>query len=317
MNAIRAYFAELCDTAICGWDRFWFRPTDPATLSLIRICAGWMLFYTHLVWTLDLDGFLGSSARLAPDYVNAIHEHSLSGWSHLFWFSSPSVQWVCHVIALVVFALLTIGWQSRVMSVLAFLFTVSYMHRGMGALFGLDQINVLLSMYLMIGPCGAEYSLDRWLARQSAVPSVSANIAVRLIQVHLCVVYFFAGAGKLQGDTWWLGTAMWISLANYEYQTLDVTWIAHAPWLINILSLFTVGWELTYSVFVWPRLTRPLVLLLAVPVHLGIAFCMGMITFGVAMLIANLAFVSPGITRAVMGRLTPGVKKVSGTFYPD
>ena len=45
----------------CGsaWDRFWFTPAAPQSLALIRILAGAMLFYTHLVWSLDLVAFLG------------------------------------------------------------------------------------------------------------------------------------------------------------------------------------------------------------------------------------------------------------------
>jgi hypothetical protein len=41
-------------------------------------------------------------------------------------------------------------------------------------------------------------------------------------------------------------------------------------------------------------------LALAVPLHLGIAVCMGMITFGLVMLIANLAFVSPSLIRTLL-----------------
>jgi hypothetical protein len=113
----------------------------------------------------------------------------------------------------------------------------------------------------------------------------------------MCIVYLFAGFGKLLGETWWLGTAMWGALANYEYQTLDVTWLGAWPLVINALTHLVVVWEVSYSVLVWPRLTRPLVLALAVPLHLGIAFCMGMITFGLVMLIGNLAFVSPQVVR--------------------
>ena len=34
------------------------------------------------------------------------------------------------------------------------------------AYFGLDRINCLLAMYLMLGPCGARYSLDAWRRRR-------------------------------------------------------------------------------------------------------------------------------------------------------
>ena len=297
---IRDYLAELRHATITGWNRFWFTAADPATLAVIRICTGLMLFYTHLVWTKDLLGFLGPTGRLSLDFVSRYHG-TVFAWSHLRWFESSEMIWTFHVVALVVFALLTVGFSSRGISVLAFLFTVSYANRAAGALFGLDQINVLLSMYLMVGPCGAVYSVDQFLRRTDQQPSVSANIAIRLMQLHMCIIYLFAGLGKLQGDRWWDGTAIWLSLANFEYQTLDVTWLGQWPWLINSLTHITILWEVSYAALVWPRLTRPLVVALAIPLHLGIAFCMGMITFGVAMLIGNLAFVSPTLIRRILG----------------
>jgi hypothetical protein len=65
------------------------------------------------------------------------------------------------------------------------------------------------------------------------------------------------------------------------------------------MTHFTVLWELTYPALVWPSLTRPWVLLLAVFVHLGIVIALGMPTFGLVMLIGNLAFVSPKTIRKV------------------
>src|SRR5690606_7037393 len=73
----------------------------------------------------------------------------------------------------------------------------------------------------------------------------------------------------------------------------------------------TVVWEVSYPALVWPRLTRPLVVALAVPLHLGIAFFLGMITFGTVMLFANLAFVSPWIVRAVIDRRSLHVPEVA------
>ena len=145
--------------------------------------------------------------------------------------------------------------------------------------------------------------VDRWLkSRKSNThlviqKSVGANVSTRLIQLHLCIVYLFAALGKLQGETWWTGEALWGALANYEYQTIDMTWTAEYPMLIDLLTHITVLWEISYCVLIWPKLTRPLVLFMAIPLHLGIAFAMGMITFGFIMLIANLAFVSPWLIR--------------------
>ena len=78
-----------------------------------------------------------------------------------------------------------------------------------------------------------------------------------------------------------------------EYQSLDMTWLANHPRLLNLMTHVTVFWELSYCALVWPRLTRPWVLLMAVFVHGGIVLSLGMPTFGLVMLIGNLAFVSP------------------------
>ena len=96
----------------------------------------------------------------------------------------------------------------------------------------------------------------------------------------MCVVYLFAGVGKLQGDTWFTGEAIWGALSSYEYQTLDMTWLADHMWLVGLLTLLTLAWEIGYPALVWPKLTRPIVLLIAIPMHFGIGICMGMMTFG-------------------------------------
>ncbi len=303
-----------------AWNGFWFTPTDPATYCLIRLLAGLMLFYTHLVWSLDLEAFFGPVPWLSVDALDAAAQgQTIFAFSYLYYVESPAVLWTLHVVALVVLAMFALGLFSRATSVLAFVITMSYANRVPGALFGLDVINGMLALYLTIGPSGACYSLDRLIARRRAsrrlsetsvrvserlahVPSISANIGVRLIQVHLCIVYLFAGLSKLLGGSWWDGTAMWLAVANLEYQSIDMTWLANWPLALNFLTHLTIAWEVSYAALVWPRLTRPIVLVLAIPLHLGIACFLGMITFGLVMLIANLAFVPPAIVRAVVSR---------------
>jgi hypothetical protein len=213
---------------------------------------------------------------------------------------------------MVVFAMLTIGLFTRIVSVLAWIAALAYVNRATGALFGLDQINVMLAMYLAVGPSGDAFSVDRWLkARKTGAalpvtPRWSANLAIRLIQVHMCVIYFFAGTAKLTGLAWWDGTAMWMAFGNMEYQSLDMTWMANWPWLMNLMTHVTVFWELSYWALIWPRLTRPIMLALAIPLHMGIAICLGMVTFGLIMLVGNLAFVSPALVRAIFGRRQAG-----------
>jgi hypothetical protein len=325
VSLVTNYFRELGRGAGGGWNRFWFSHTDPATLGLIRILAGAMLFYTHLVWTLDLSGFFGQHGWLAPEAIAQLPGHSSLKWSWFYWIDSPAILWIVHIAALVVFALLTIGLWSRAMSILAFLATVSYINRASLAQFGLDDTNAMLALYLMVGPCGAAYSVDRWLKHRNSnaeLPiesSIGANVAIRLLQIHLCVVYLFSGIGKIQGETWWNGNAILMAVGNLEYQSLSATWLIRFRYLAALLAHVTVFWETFYCVLVWPRLTRPIVLAIAAGVHLGIGLFLGMWTFGLAMLIANTAFVSPWVVRRIIDRqpAKPAVsKQVSASNAP-
>ena len=312
MSLLTDYFRDVKRSSFDGWNRFWFRSANPVTLAVIRILAGGMLFYTHLIWALNSNDFFGPHAWMTNEVVKQVND-SVFAWSWFHWIESSIGVTILHAAALAVFALLTLGCYTRVVSVLAFLTAVAYANRIPAAMFGLDQVNTIIAFYLMIGPCGARFSIDAWRRRRRdrgteampIEPSISANIATRLLQVHLCVIYFFAGVSKLQGPAWWNGTAIWGAVANLEYQSIDLTWLADWPLTVNFLTHTVIVWELSYCIFVWHRSTRPIVLLIAVAMHAGIACCLGMITFGTAMIIANMAFVSPALIEALLKRFGP------------
>jgi len=303
------YFRDLARWTVDGWNRFWFTPSDPATLCLIRILAGAMLLYTHLVWSIGLEDFFLPTGWISAEAASSAQPDPYA-WSYFWLIKSPAALWAAHIAALVAFALLTVGLFSRLAAVASFLAAVSYVNRVPGAQFGLDQINCMLALYLMVGPCGARYSLDHILRRRRdeaapfVVPTVSANLAIRLIQVHMCIIYFFAGLSKLQGEHWWRGDAMWGAIANLEYQSWDLTWLGNWPLTLAFLTHITVFWELSFCGLVWVPKLRPMILALAVPLHMGIALGMGMITFGLVMLIGCTSFVSPRLVRMVLDRST-------------
>ena len=209
-------------------------------------------------------------------------------------------------------ALFTIGYKTRLTSVLALVVAISYAHRVPEALFGLDQINVMLTLYLTVGGAGQALSLDRRLASQRRrgpasppAPSVAANLGLRLINVHMCVIYLFAGISKLQGEAWWDGQAMWGAFANLEYQSADMTWLARCPRLIDLATHICVLWEMTFSVLIWKPRWRPLVLAGAVALHVGIGACLGMWTFGLIMLVGCASFLPDEAVHATLGAFSP------------
>lgn len=306
-----------------AWDTFWFAPRHLETLAALRIFTGAMLLYSQLVLASDLSSFLGVDAWISNDTSQALHDGALgeptAAWSYLWNLDSPTLIAVHHFVTILASAAFMIGLFTRITGPLAFWFQLMLVHRLLGSLFGLDQILTYCVMYLAFTPCGAVFSVDAWLrnrigsdlhgarARLLAwlfpddAPSVTANVATRLLQLHLCVIYLFGGLAKARGQMWWDGTALWYAVGNYEYQSWDATFIAAWPSVFTALTHLTLFWEIFYCALVWPRWTRPITLALAVAVHGGIALGMGMATFGLMMIAANGIFISPWVLRRLRG----------------
>jgi hypothetical protein len=293
----------------------------------LRIAVGAMLLYSHLVLASDLTSFLGENAWVSNETARQLHDGTFgvadAARSYLWHLQSPAALWSHHLVTILITGCFAVGFLTRLTAPAAWFLQLMYLHRLTGALFGLDQIVTYCAMYLMLAPCGSCFSLDAWLRSRFrdriegstflcwmfplAVPSIAANIATRLLQLHLCVIYLFGGLSKARGQTWWDGTAMWYAIVwyaigNYEYQSLDTTWLVRYPRIFTAMTHLTLFWEVFYCALVWPRLTRPLAIGLAVVVHAGIAVFLGMITFGTMMIAANMIFVEPTFVVRLLGR---------------
>jgi hypothetical protein len=310
------------------WRRFWFEPADPTPLAVMRILFGGMLLYTHLVWGLNLEGFFGPEGWQGTTLVRALQADQFA-WS-FWWWTPQALHLTVHLLCLLILALFMLGAFTPVTSVLAYLITISYSSRAPMANYGLDQINGLAALYLAIGPSGQALSIDRFRQRFRAareqladglaivIPPVQAssraNLALRLMQVHLCVIYVFACLSKLQGESWWNGTAIWQAVANLEYQSRDVTWLAWYPWLVNLLTHATIAWEMTFWALVWRPMLRPFVLLVGTAIHLGIGAFMGMWTFGLAVIFAYVAFLPGKQMSAILCRAVQGIGRILRSY---
>jgi len=221
--------------------------------------------------------------------------------------------------------LFTLGLWTRVTSVLTWLGSLMYIQRFQNSmLFGMDTMTNLGLFYLMIAPCGAALSLDRWLkvrrerqrlgskyVPQPPEPMVSATFATRLIQINFCIIYGAAGTSKLLGASWWNGTAPNGFLLNYSFAPFDVpAYVTFIKWLVSHRFLWemfgavgvigTLFLELGFPTLVWNRRMRWFMVCGAVLFHTMIALLMGLVTFSLMMLALLLAFVPPEAVRQTL-----------------
>ncbi len=258
-----------------------------------------------------------------------VGNHTFSLWFHI---SDPTEMAIAHGAILIVIALFTLGLFTRVTAVLTWLAAVSYIHRTQQVLFGMDTMMNILLLYLMIGNCGAALSLDRLLARRRAAraslgrtgalddatkaflaappKSVAAGFALRLTQIHFCIIYMAAGMSKLKGASWWNTNAFWDTMANPEFTMIHFQW--YEVWLrfmvqerfvyacmAGFMVVFTFVMELGLPILIWTRL-RPYYIVLGCLFHFGISLSMGLNIFGLFMMTLLLSFM-PG--SAIRGQL--------------
>ncbi len=118
---------------LASWDRFWFAPRNPATLSLMRILVGSMLVYTHAVWTLELNTFVSPLGIFDARYSGEFHGNSPYAWTHFMWLDdSPAWVWGTHFLALAVMLAFAAGFWTRASGLLSALLVISYAHRAGG-----------------------------------------------------------------------------------------------------------------------------------------------------------------------------------------
>jgi uncharacterized membrane protein YphA (DoxX/SURF4 family) len=324
LTAIRRQVGRPVD----AWTSFWFTPLDPLSLGVCRLLVGTMMLYSHLVWGLNLEGFFGPDGWQSQE---AMQSFFADDWFPSLWWYVPGEQLrVVHLLCVVPLAMFALGILTPVSSVLALAITISNSNRAPLANYGMDQFLVMLALYLTIGGSGARFSIDAWWRRRAhrdasqshnPVATSRARLATRLIQVHYCVIYFFAGISKLQGDAWWTGDAVWLAFANLEYQSVDMTWLARYPWITQIATHGTVLWELSFPFLVWNRSLRPFVLAGGIAMHAGIGLLMGMITFGLIAIFGYIAFVPPEVMQRMAGAVLPrragSPRHRSGRYHSD
>lgn len=267
---------------------------------------------------IDYLDYWGSEERFA--YRRGASIFSL--WYHI---SDPTGMAVAHGVILVIMFLFAIGFCTRVTSILTWLAAISYIHRTQQVLFGMDTMMNILLIYLMIGNSGAALSVDRLIARYRAArnslartgtidpitqqfldqppKSVSAGLALRLLQVHFCFIYMAAGMSKLKGDAWWNTMAYWDTLVNPEFTLIHYHWyeylvrqMVQSRPVFAIASAFGVGFtfiaELSLPFLVWTRL-RPYIIIMGFLLHAGVAVFMGLWIFSLLMMTMLLGYI-PG-----------------------
>jgi hypothetical protein len=298
MNAIAVYFQRLSAGVGAGWEKLWFTTASPLPVARLRIAIGLIALAYFLSWTADLSRLFSAEGLLPPGATQQLLHERADGRIHyhispLFSIDSAAGLYAYHGIAIVAAILLTLGVFSRISCLLTLLAVLMHVHRAPMLTGPLETVLVFLLLYLLIGPSGAALSVDGWRrADRGPAPSWTANVSLRLMQVHLAGFIFLVACAMLGSPFWWNGTALWSLEAQELSRPLDLAWLRNFPKLMNGWTHLFVLINLLFPILVWNRLLRPLVVTLGIMAWALMIPLTGQVLYVAAVITAMCAFLA-------------------------
>jgi len=197
-----------------------------------------------------------------------------------------SVAWACLLVA---GCCLLLGLFCRAAAIVGWFVHLCAAQSGGLLSYGADNFMTMGLFYLMLSPLPDRFSLDYRLVKTKPKDPQLLGFWRRVLQVHLCLVYFFGGLGKSLGSGWWDGSNLWRSLTRPPFDIISADILIRFKYLLPILGISIVLIELGYVFFIWMKKTRFIWLVCIVGMHIAIGLTMGMYLFALVMIVLNLA----------------------------
>jgi hypothetical protein len=299
-------------TIVTAWNRFFFEPVSPVSIAVFRIAFGFLLFVNFLLMIPDVEVWFfekGTLSQATAPYVSG------GAGLKLFPLLPPGDGWVWayFVVCMLLAITLTVGFQTRISTILLFLLMVGLHHRNPLILNSGDSFFRISLFFLIFTPAGAIYSVDHFLrvrgGKASRSPVFCPPWAQRLIQIQLALVYFYTFVWKCMGTMWLDGSAIYYTSRLMEFWRFPVPYLNEHMWTIKLMTWGTLIVEFALGVLIWIKEFRYWVLLGGVLLHLGIDYSMNIPLFGPTMMAAYLTFVDPEHMERVITRMKAVFRK--------
>jgi len=139
-----------------------------------------------------------------------------------------------------------------------------------------------------------------------------ANFTFLAIRLQVVFLYLVASYYKLQGQTWVDGTAFYYVLYNDMYTHPFFTRLfIDNTFVIKSVSWFTLLFQLFFPILVWIKKTKNIMLIAGVFLHIMIAWVMGIVDFGIIMILMYTLFNSETFNTKLLSFFSKPIIKIN------
>lgn len=276
-----------------AWDRFFFRPDTARMLGLYRIVFGLIVLYSFALLAKDVSMFFSDDGLLTSASSSLLFKSN-----YLTLLDGLRTPWGVRAALAVVFvsaACFTVGFQTRTSTAVLLVLVVSFHVRNIFVLQGGDTVIRTMLFFFLFAPAGAAFSVDSLRRRLRSPGSGTAELRVspwaqRMMQMQVALIYFIASYGKLLGDRYWDGTAMYYMLGRLDIHLSGLERLMNYPAVYAPMTVAAIAMEIPLPFLLWFRRTRPYAALLGVALHAWIMVFMVIPVFGIIMIASYLTF---------------------------
>lgn len=252
---------------------------------MFRRGTGFTLLFAFLALWPDFTALYGPDGVLPQDLVSSIH--SSAGWSF------PAIVQAVHdatgspqavlphgaaTIYVLLCILLMLGLGPRVVAAALLLLHSSVFTVQVAYSYGFDFLGSVALFYCVVLP---QKETNPW-----------ARPGLRMLQLHLSLIYFFSGISKAVGHTWWNGEALYKALHVPAIPPLIpvpslLPMLGEFPFVFAIAGWAIIGLEIGYVAGIWWRRTFPVFLYGVIALHVATALFLGLYHFAMLMIVLN------------------------------
>ena len=197
-----------------------------------------------------------------------------------------SLAWACLLAA---GCFLLLGLFCRPAAIIGWFLHLCAAESGALLAYGADNFMTTALFYLMLSPLPDRYSFDHWVVRAKPKNPQLLGFWRRVLQVHLCFVYFIGGLAKCLGSGWWDGANLWRSLIRPPFNLISPDTLIRFKYALPALGISICLLEVGYPLFIWIKKTSRVWLICILAMHAAIGLMMGLYLFALIMIIMNLA----------------------------
>lgn len=235
---------------------FLFGNTFALPLDCFRVGVGILSFLYFCRVFYEAPYFLGNNSLINHQLVKKIFWFT---WQPLFHpsMSTTTIQIILSI-GIIFSLLLTIGFQSRVISFILYIMAVCLYRYQFLVFFVDDVVMHLLLLWCFLLPTGKTLNLLQWLRSKEVMiqwqREKTDSFALHLLLYNIALIYFVAGLSKFSSRLWIDGTALlavlklpmgWFS--TYNLETYE-TWLRAGNYLtllfepLFVLLVFLRAW---------------------------------------------------------------------------